>query len=754
MADGESRTQFFRRASGSPTANTRAPTIGAIAGVTEMGPIGTLANSGLPAVSFADWKSQYGGYTVESRDAALAAKRFFDEGGAFLFTTRITHVSTPGDPTTTTSSPAEVTLNTSVAAASAAFVEGATGPYELADGDTIDWKGNQGSTETATFNGAAAVISSDAGPFVLANGQTIVMKVNQVTLPTKTFNTAEFVSIAEATAAEVRASLNAFLAANAAGAYVELDGAAFDVITAREGTGAYLEFVSGSALVPLGLATGEVQGTGNVADLSAVTATEVVTIIGTAITVGNAAVVASKPRITSPTTGLSSYAQVLGSSTAAVKIGFPTAEQQGASGAAEATLILTMKYDGEFGAQFSAERTAASNGDATRFNIYLRRNGVRVLGEAWTDLSMDSTDARYAVTMINEGSGAQRKSKFIIASDANSTLIGADKNPAIATSAFVGGDNGLVGLVDADFVGDRTTNGATGLRVFDEIEVLDVCGIPGRATAAVDNGLITYCDVYRLGYTFPVMAAPYGMNGVETIEYVSQTANLTGSTEVGAFYAPNDYTDNPASDVYGTAATLLTSPVGAIMGAMCRNDRLVGEGGPFEQVSNATGTLKTSRSLEHRDFEVAGVRGQAEAVFINTLRDQRGKPIHIDGAQTLNARAGVFKSVGASRGAIFVVNSLLFTYDELRNQNITEPYRKNLKEIASKFLTRLTKKNRFKFSDPKKAFFVDFESETTPDVIEQDTVIGVIGIAVPGVARYIFIYLQPINDSLAAQLAA
>jgi hypothetical protein len=754
MADGESRTQFFRRASGTPAANTRAPTFGAIAGVTEMGPIGSLGNNGIPATSFPDWQGVHGGFTAESRDAALAAKNFFDEGGQFLYTARVVRCSTPGDITTRLSAAAEVELETAAASPSAAYVEGNTGPYELTSGDTINWKGDQGSTEVATFTGVAVTTSSAAGPFVLANGQTLVIRVNQVTLPTKTFNTAEFVDITAATAAEVRASLNAFLAANSAGAYAEVDGSAVDVSTVRAGTGAYLEFVSGTALAELGFATGEVQGTGNVANIAAVTAAEVETIIDAAIAAGEASVVAGKPRITSPTTGLTSYAQVLSSSTAEAKIGFPTAEQQGAAGDAEPTLKLVMLYDGEFGDEFSGERTAASNGDTARFNIYLRRNGVRVQGEVWSDLSMDSTDARYAINVINEGSGSQRRSRYVSAVDMASTLTGANRNPAVATVAFAGGDNGLVGLADADFVGERITTSATGLRVLDEINILDLVGVPGRATAAVDNGLITYCDVYRLGYTFPVLASPYGQRGIDTIEYVSQTANLTGSTELGAFYAPNVYVDNPSTGVFGTAETLLTSPVGMIMGAMCRNDRRVGEGGPFEQVSNATGILKTVRALEHRDFEVGPLRGQAEAVFINTIRDQRNKPIQIDGAQTLNARAGVFRSVGASRGAVFITNSLLFVYDDLRNQNITEPYQANLRQIADKFLRRLTKKNRFRYSDPKKAYFVDFTGETTPDVIEQDTVIGVLGIAVPGIARYIFIYLQPINDSLADQLAA
>lgn len=754
MADGESRVQFFRRASGTPAVSTRSPTFAAICGVTEMGPIGELGNDGLPATSFADWQNVFGGFTAESRDTALAAKLFFDEGGQLLYTSRVVHCTTPGDPSTRVSDAASVELDTAVASPTAAYVEGNEGPYELVDGDTIAWKGDQGATETATFNGTAVTTSSNAGPFTLANGQTLNIKVNQVVLPTKTFNTAEFADITNATPAEVRASLNAFFAANNAGAFAEVDVDVVDVSTVREGTGAYLEFVDGTALAALGFATGEVQGTGNVADLSAVTAAEVETVIDAAIAAGEASVVAGKPRITSPTTGLTSYAQVLSSSTAETKIGFPTAEQQGSSGDAEPTLGLTMKYDGEFGDEFSAEITAASNGDADRFNLYLQRNGVRVLGEAWTDASMDPTDARYIVNLVNDGSGAQRKSRLVIAEDLASTLTGADRNPDIAVTAFSGGNNGLSGLVDADFTGARLTDTATGLRVFDEIEVLDLVGAPGRATSAVHNGLLTYCETYRLGYTFAVLGSPDGQRASDTITYVSSTANLASSSELAAFYAPNVYVDNPATDAYGTAKTLLTSPVGAIMGAMSMNDRRVGEGGPFEQVSNATGTLRTVRSLEHRDFEVAGTRGQAEAVFINTIRDRRGKPIHIDGAQTLNARAGVFRSVGASRGAVYIVNSLLSTYEDLRNQNITDAYLNNLAKIADTFLKRLTLKGRFRYSDPNRAYFVDFLGETTPDVVEQDTVIGVLGIAVPGVARYIFIYLQPINDALAEQLAA
>jgi hypothetical protein len=718
-----------------------------------MGPIGELANDAIPATSFAEWTRFYGGFTAESRDTALAAKLFFDEGGRFLYTSRVVHCTVNGDTSTKTSAASAVTMNTAAASATAAFVEGNVGPYTLADGDTIAWKGDQGATQTATFNGAAVTISSDPGPFTLANGQTLTFKVNQGALQTKTFNTGEFSNIAAATALEVRASLNAFLAANQLGAFAEENAGAVDVSTVRAGTGAYLEFVGGTALAALGFATGEVQGTGNVADLSAVTASEVETVIDAAITSGEASVVASKPRISSLTTGLTSYAQVLGSSTAAVKIGFPTAEQQGSSGAAEPTLTLDMKYDGEFGDEFSSEVTAASGGDPARFNLYLRRNNVRVLGEAWTDLSMDPLDTRYVVNVINEGSGSQGKSRYVIASDEGSTLAGADRNPAVGTSAFTGGDNGLVGLVDADFVGSAVGDTKTGLRVFNQVEVLDLITSP-RATSAVHNGLITYCEVYRLGYTFAILATPEGQRASDSITYVSDTASLTGSSEIAAMYSPYVHVDNPATDVFGTATTLLTSPVGLIMGAMCSNDARVGEGGPFEQVSNATGILRTARGVEHRDYEDAGIRGNAEAVFINTIRDRRGKPIHIDGAQTLNARAGVFRNVGQSRGAIFVVNNLLSTYEDLRNQNITEPYLKTLSAIADTFLKRLTLKNRFRYSDPKKAYFVDFVGETTPDVIEQDTVIGVLGISLAGLARYIFIYLQPINDTLAEQLAA
>ncbi len=103
---------------------------------------------------------------------------------------------------------------------------------------------------------------------------------------------------------------------------------------------------------------------------------------------------------------------------------------------------------------------------------------------------------------------------------------------------------------------------------------------------------------------------------------------------------------------------------------------------------------------------------------------------------------------------MFVVNSLLSTYEDLRNANITDAYLNNLASIATTFLARLAQQGRFRYTDPRKAFFVDFVSETTPDIVQQDTVIGVLGIAVPGVARYIFLYLQPINDSLAEQLAA
>lgn len=217
------------------------------------------------------------------------------------------------------------------------------GPWALADGDTllVAVDGDvPGSPDTATFNGTAAASESGSETFNLSGGADLTVKIDGGDAQTITFVNGNFASPAAATAAEVAAVINAQIVGGRA--YVS----STDKVTIESdtlGTDSAVEVTGGTANSELGFALSEETGTGNVADLSAVTFDEAQTIIeaATDATVSDAD---GKLRLTSPTTGSSSKVLVVSSSTADSKFGLDNATHVGSD--AGTTIICTANTAG------------------------------------------------------------------------------------------------------------------------------------------------------------------------------------------------------------------------------------------------------------------------------------------------------------------------------------------------------------------------------------------------------------------------
>jgi phage tail sheath protein FI len=337
--------------------------------------------------------------------------------------------------------------------------------------------------------------------------------------------------------------------------------------------------------------------------------------------------------------------------------------------------------------------------------------------------------------------------------DLAATYASPDDNPATGTfGPLSGGDDGLVGLADADFYGSTAGNGgATGLYVFNRISRIDIAAIPGRCTPAAHAQLVTWCEVYREGRTFAIVVVPSGLSVGQARTYVSSTAALQELSEIASCYGPWIYIDNPSTSVFGTEKTILVPPEGALMGMFCRVDSSK-EGGAFEHPSNALGVLTTARGVEHDEYEDPQQRGLAFDTLINSIRAQRGKPVYVDGARCLKS-GGPFPTVGQSRGAMLVSNQIVEAYDVLRNAGIREGLYVRLATGATVYLGKLTKANCFRSKKPAESFFVDFGAGlNTPDVAEARQVLGTIGLGGPPPAEFIFVTVTPFAG-LAAKFA-
>lgn len=730
-----------RRANNTKTQfDARPPTIVGVVGVTERGPIGERVQIS----SIEHYKQIYGDLNVNS-DVSMFAFLAYQEAGAdanlILEVSRVVHLTDPADPATATSEIGTLTLNTAAAAATSGSVLASNvGPYDLEPADTLVIAVNGGSPATATFNATAAARTGAAtAPYTLANGQTLTVSIDGGAVQTITFLTSEFVDITNATAAEVAAVISAKIV----GAQADVSGGAPRIRSDRRGTSSGVNVTGGTANTELGFTTGNIAGTGNVANIDAVTVAEVETIVEAAVTGSAVTNVGGAAQIATTTSGAGGSIQVQASSTADDEFGFDNAVHSGSAGGAQATLRVDGKTDGAYANALSVVRSAPTSGRTGEFDFAVLRNGVVV--ESWKDASMDDTADNYVLTLVNTGIGTQVASNLIVLVDLNSTLASPDNLPAVGTfGPLTGGSDGLVGLVDADFVGGVTAGRSAGLRVLDSAERIALLVVPGRATATVHNAMVTYAEVTKEGLCFAVLDPPASQTTAQIRTYVTSTASLKGLTELAAIYWPRILVGNPNTTVYGNDPLLTVAPSGPVVGMMARVDGSK-VGGAFEHPAGQdVGRLRSVRGLEGEadGVERAEVRDKAKrgVVFddlINPIMSKRGKGVYVDGARTLKDSSD-FPTVGESRGVVFVSLELTDGLDPKRHRNINERLINSIGMDIEQFLRLLTDKGCFSSGVYEDAFFVDTSPAlNTAETAEQRRVQARIGLATAKPAEFI-----------------
>lgn len=723
-----------------------------VVGVTERGPL----HEPILCNDFNEFKAKCGGYTANDLDLVAAVQGFFDNGGTLAWISRVVHHTTADDPTTKTSAIGTLTLQTASVGATAGVVTGSiTGPWALVSGDTIVVSVDAGGNVTATFTATAGARESTAtGPFALADLDTLTLTINGVALPTKTFSTTEFTSIAAATVTEVVASLNAFFAANGgvAVATATSGGTKVTITSTRKGTSSGVNVTGGTANAggKLNFTTGNVAGTGNVANIAAVTAAEAVSIIGTAVG-GTASVtnVASAVRITSATTGASSSVQVISTSTADDELGFDNAVHSGNAAGAQNTLRLDGKSDGAYANVLTVRVEAATSGDAAEFNLTVLSSGV--VKERFVNLSMLDTAPRFVETIVND---SELGSQLIAAVDLDATIASPNDKPNAGTfGPLTGGSDGLASLADTDFIGGDSTAGATGFRVFDEVDI-DVLIVPGRATSAVHNAMITYGEITRAGTVFSVLDPPANTTAQGMVTYVKQTASLYNLSEYAAIYWPRIKVVNPDRTLYGQDASIVVPPSGTVAGVYARVDASK-IGGAFEHPAG-TDSLYLPRNVVGLETNEVLKKAKRELVFpalINPISKEDG-PHFIDGARCLRDN-GNWPTIGQRRGVIFVEKKLIPGLAFMRHRNIKPQLFSAGQKTIELFLVTLAQNDAFASSDPKKAFFVDLGGGiNNAATARARTVYARIGMATSEPAEFIVLLVTPDTRALDEELAA
>jgi hypothetical protein len=736
-----------------PTIAALPSAVTACLGVTERGPVGDPQLE----TSFEDHTRIFGGFTAYS-DATVASYGFFRQGGTFMWMSRTLHFVDVTDPATLTALKGTVTLNNGGSLATPAVVGPGTGmaPFPMTTGMHIDIDIGAGAV-AVPFTGTPAVLSNTptVEPYNLVGGETLDVVVDSVTYHV-VFQAGDFAVGGAATSLEVAARINQMIS-NAKcnrtggvapyGLELQTDGAGHDFTLAVSG---------GTAAAILAFAAGPVAGGGNVGDILNVTALEVEAIIEAAVGLVGAVnvIVGLTGTIQIQTIATGVLAQIQVEATSTVDFGLDHLPHIGAASAVQPTLRVDGKYYGSYTDDIVIVIEAATNGLAASFNLKVVRSGV--VKETWPNVNMDPTSSSYVETVVND---VNLGSRLIAVDDLLLTPLPI-KRPANGTSAaLTGGDDGLVGITDADYVGNVA--GPTGLYTFDRIRTIRILIVPGVSTEAVHKGMLDYAEVDRNGSMFCFLDCPVGLTKTGIVTYVT-SAGLLEYSEFGAIHWPRIKVANPQPSIYGTDASITVPPSGWIAGKCAANDQRIGGvyeapagyGDGWGVIRGMTGVEDDPQGLSEHQVLDEKCRDYVYPYRINPFNRTTGGLWYVDGSKTLKS-TGNFPSIGERRGVIFIGQTLVEGLQIFRHRFNNRTNRQRAARTITQFLIGEMNKGAFRSNNPADAFFVDASDALNPVMNEFAGIMTIrIGLATNKPTDWIILLITQDTRALEESLAA
>lgn len=685
-------------------------------GITEKGPVGLAVR----VTSYSAWVGVFGG-DIAAGVAAVAVRGFFENGGNELWFTRTVHYTDINNAASKISAAATLNLKTPVTAATAGSILGSVvGPFAFNPGDILRVAVDGAGAANAVFDAAAASrTAANTETYVLVDGTRIEVAVDGGAPQVIEFLDAEFTAIALATSLEVAAVINAKLV----GASCDGSGSAPVITSDTKGTDSNIVVSAGTpdANAILGFPTASTPvGTGDVADISQVSVAEIKAVAELDISGLTINDVGGAVQIVSNTTGAGSSIAVDAASDVDTELGLDNATHSGGTGAAVDSLQVDAKYDGVYGNGITTLITNAtsdpsagppSTGD---FNLAVLAGGVVV--EVWPNGTMDDAVDDYIVDRVNDPDNGSRYIQLVnLDANPNDSDLERPANspgsPPVAFGPLTGGDDGLAGIADIDYIGSSVSK--TGIRSFDTIQDIRLLICPDQPTSQVHNALVVYCEVTRDLSMFTILDPPAGLNRDAIVTYVTATAALLNLSEFGMISWPHVKVVNPSSAVFGNGSTITVPPSGHIAGMFARTD---GQrpGGVYQPPAGVErGVLFGVTGFETDEVLEEGNRDVIYPKRINPITAHPGHPIALDGVRTLKG-GGNFATIAERRGVIFIEQSIKNGLQFARLSNNDEFLRAKVERTITAFLTIQMKQGAFRSKEADKAFFVDVSEALNP----------------------------------------
>lgn len=373
------------------------------------------------------------------------------------------------------------------------------------------------------------------------------------------------------------------------------------------------------------------------------------------------------------------------------------------------------------------------------FDLTLYFGGItdQYIVERFTDLSMTTTDARYAISVINASS------QYVIASDNGSSSTGATRNPALISVS----SGSLTGGLDGS-----TITSITDYSAFDTINTSLLLNVAGWTDATTVNAAISYAASRSDIFVIVDGLAP--SNASESVATTTTNQLLAASAYTSSSYAAVYYPRLTISDPTrgvgaATGATKLVGPGGAVAGLFVSTDNFRGvfkaPAGLQTRVSNAVSVVPlTTAQLDSLNSASAPV---------NAIKYVPGSGIVVMGARTLKPDY-VDRYVQVRRTLIYLQKTL----SDLTQFAVFEPNDaalwRRLNSTVSSFLTNFWAQGGLRGASPQQAFFVKVDNtNNTQSTIDNGEVHIEVGVALQRPAEFVIIKIGQFDGGTTVTVA-
>ena len=379
------------------------------------------------------------------------------------------------------------------------------------------------------------------------------------------------------------------------------------------------------------------------------------------------------------------------------------------------TLEVFANSVGTWGNSLNVSVTNSTTTGYFNLVVYYGGSSASNIVEQWTDITMTSTDSRYALSVVNGNSN------YIRLVDAASVSTGATKNPAVVSNQSL--STGAEGAsVDGTAI-------ATALDLYDTIPQSLVLNVPGYTDDTTVNALISYATARK-----DVFVVIDGIN-----DTVDNQLTLAAS-----------YTASSAAAVYYPQITIADPTLG--VGAPAGVTKTIGAGaavvGLYAATDSSRGVFKAPAGLQARLAGAVSVKPLTNAELdslnssnppVNAIRFISGSGIVVMGSRTLKS-GYVDRYVPVRRTLIYLEKSL----KDLTQFAVFEPNDARLwsriNATVSAFLTAFWSQGGLTGSNPSQAYFVKVDAENNPQSSIDNGIVNIqVGVALQRPAEFVVI---------------